>query len=71
MRLYRLTEEIKIKQRVYDILKEILYDGATMCLDDDGKTNFNENLTLLYNKLKNSYWPLLSNIPFSIRKFEN
>ena len=49
MRLYRLTEEIKIKQRAYDILKEILYDGATMCLDDDGKTNFSENITLLYN----------------------
>jgi hypothetical protein len=35
--LYELTEEIETKQKAFDILKEILYDGATMCSNDAGK----------------------------------
>ena len=36
--LFELTEEIKAKQKAFDILKEILQDGATMCSNDAGKT---------------------------------
>ena len=37
-KLDELTEEIEAKQKAFDIVKEILYDGATMCSNDAGKT---------------------------------